>query len=126
MSKTWTTSGIDLHLALPPRGPRRQALETALRGAIREGRLAAGTRLPSTRALALDLGIARGTVVEAYAQLRAEGYLRAARGAGTWVAALGLDRPAAPARAVHAPRRPRFDFHPGQPDLSAFPRTGLG
>jgi GntR family transcriptional regulator/MocR family aminotransferase len=82
MSKTWTTSGPDLHLALPARVPRREALETALRAAIREGRLAAGSRLPSTRALALDLGLARGTVVEAYAQLRAEGYLGAKRGPG--------------------------------------------
>jgi GntR family transcriptional regulator / MocR family aminotransferase len=123
MSKTWTTSGPDLLLALAPRGPRREALETALRSAIREGRLAAGSRLPSTRALALDLGIARGTVVEAYAQLGAEGYLGARRGAGTWVAKLPLDRPASGAQAAPAARRPRFDFHPGQPDLSAFPRA---
>lgn len=123
MSKTWTTSGPDLHLALPARVPRREALETALRAAIREGRLAAGSRLPSTRALALDLGLARGTVVEAYAQLRAEGYLGAKRGAGTWVAALALAAPTAGARAAPALPRPRFDFHPGQPDLSAFPRA---
>jgi GntR family transcriptional regulator / MocR family aminotransferase len=123
MSKTWTTSGPDLLLALAPRGPRREALETALRSAIREGRLAAGSRLPSTRALALDLGIARGTVVEAYAQLGAEGYLGARRGAGTWVAELSLDRPASGAQAAPVARPPRFDFHPGQPDLSAFPRA---
>jgi GntR family transcriptional regulator/MocR family aminotransferase len=108
---------------LPPRGPRRQALEAALRSAIREGRLTAGTRLPSTRALAVDLGIARGTVVEAYAQLGAEGYLGAKRGAGTWVAALRVDLPVPAANAAPALRRPRFDFHPGQPDLSAFPRA---
>jgi GntR family transcriptional regulator/MocR family aminotransferase len=123
MRKSWTTSGTALHLALPPAGPRRDALEIALRAAIRDGRLAAGSRLPSTRALAVDLGIARGTVVEAYAQLIAEGYLDARRGAGTWVAALGLAGvPAAP-RARPAARPPRFDYHPGQPDLSAFPRA---
>jgi GntR family transcriptional regulator / MocR family aminotransferase len=123
MSKTWTTSGPDLLLALAPRGPRREALETALRSAIREGRLAPGSRLPSTRALALDLGIARGTVVEAYAQLVAEGYLGARRGAGTWVAKLPLNHPASGVQAAPPARRPRFDFHPGQPDLSAFPRA---
>jgi GntR family transcriptional regulator/MocR family aminotransferase len=123
MSKTWTTSGPDLLLSLAPRGPRREALETALRSAIRDGRLAPGSRLPSSRALALDLGIARGTVVEAFAQLGAEGYLGARRGAGTWVAKLPLDRPPSGAQAEPVARPARFDFHPGQPDLSAFPRA---
>ena len=86
MTQDWTTSGPDLHLALAASGTRHAALEDALRAAIREGRLAAGTRLPSTRALAGDLGLSRGTVVEAFAQLAAEGYLDARHGAGTWVA----------------------------------------
>src|SRR6478609_6193832 len=90
MTRDWTTSGPDLHLALAGAGSRHAALEDALRAAIREGRLAAGTRLPSTRALAGDLGLARGTVVEAFAQLVAEGYLDARHGAGTWVADLSL------------------------------------
>ena len=75
MRQYWTTSGPDLHLALAGAGARHAALEDALRAAIRDGRLAAGTRLPSTRALAGDLGLSRGTVVEAFAQLTAEGYL---------------------------------------------------
>lgn len=116
MQDSWTTS-------VAQHGPRRDALETALRSAIRDGRLAPGSRLPSTRALALDLGIARGTVVEAYAQLRAEGYLGARRGAGTWVADLGLSIAPSVPRARPAAPSPRFDFHPGQPDLSAFPRA---
>ena len=63
-------SGVDLHLDLP-RGPggTGRALERALREAIRDGRLPAGTRLPGTRSLAADLGLARGTLVQAYAQL---------------------------------------------------------
>src|SRR6266545_3169729 len=89
MRSSWTTSAATLELAFEPNGPRRAALETALRAAIRENRLVAGTRLPSTRALAADLGLARGTVVEAYAQLRAEGYLESRHGAGTWVAGIG-------------------------------------
>ncbi|MFD3997683.1 PLP-dependent aminotransferase family protein [Streptomyces sp. NPDC058548] len=68
-----------------PARRRGRALQEALREAVRSGRLAAGTRLPSTRALAADLGVSRGLVTEAYEQLTAEGYLRSDRGAGTWV-----------------------------------------
>ena len=78
--------GRSCTVALSASGTRHAALEDALRAAIRDGRLAAGTRLPSTRALAGDLGLSRGTVVEAFAQLAAEGYLDARHGAGTWVA----------------------------------------
>jgi GntR family transcriptional regulator/MocR family aminotransferase len=55
--------------------PLREQLEVTLREAIRTGRLAANLRLPSSRTLAADLGISRGVVTEAYAQLAAEGYL---------------------------------------------------
>ncbi|MEF9881552.1 MocR-like pyridoxine biosynthesis transcription factor PdxR [Streptomyces sp. P9-A4] len=68
-----------------PARRRGRALQEALREAVRSGRLAAGTRLPSTRELAADLGVSRGLVTEAYEQLTAEGYLRSGRGAGTWV-----------------------------------------
>jgi GntR family transcriptional regulator/MocR family aminotransferase len=107
---------------LPDGVPRRRALEQSLRSAIRDGRLPAGARLPSTRALALDLGLARGTVVECYAQLEAEGYLESRRGAGTWIAEVPIGRPdIAPPAA--APPPPRFSFHPGLPDLTAFPHA---
>src|SRR5580693_2616907 len=92
MAKTWATSGLDLHLDLgsAPGGRRghqvRARLEAALRDAARTARLAPGTRLPSSRALAADLGLARNTVAEAYAQLVAEGWLTARRGSGTTVA----------------------------------------
>ena len=105
MKRDWTTSGPDLHLALAAAGTRRAALENALRAAIRDGRLTAGTRLPSTRALAGDLGLSRGTVVEAFAQLTAEGYLDARHGAGTWVADLSL--PGTQRRRWSARREPR-------------------
>ncbi len=122
MQFSWTTSADTLQLALRTGGPRRAALEEALRSAIRDQRLVAGTRLPSTRALAADLGVARGTVVDAYAQLVAEGYLNARHGAGTWVADVALVEPAAPT-AEPTPRPVRFDFNPGLPDLTAFPRA---
>ena len=61
MSDSWAISGLDLHLDLA--GPRvRASLESALREAVRSGRLVPGTRLPASRALATDLGIARNTV----------------------------------------------------------------
>ncbi len=86
MPETWAKpTGIDLHLDLS--GTRvRAGLETALRDAVRSGRLSPGLRLPSSRALAADLGIARNTVAEVYSQLVAEGWLTAASGSGTSVA----------------------------------------
>ncbi|MET8677790.1 PLP-dependent aminotransferase family protein [Streptomyces sp. NPDC004647] len=58
----------------------------ALRDAVRTGRLAPGVRLPSSRALASDLGLARNTVADAYGELVAEGWLTARQGSGTRVA----------------------------------------
>ncbi len=68
------------------RGRRGRVLEAELRAAIRAGRLPPATRLPATRDLAGQLGLARGTVTAAYAQLIAEGYLVARHGSGTRVA----------------------------------------
>jgi GntR family transcriptional regulator / MocR family aminotransferase len=85
VAETWAISGVDLHLDLA--GTRvRAGLESALRDAVSTGRLRPGVRLPSSRALAADLGIARNTVAEAYSQLVAEGWLTAVQGSGTRVA----------------------------------------
>ena len=74
-------------------------LEGQLRSAVRNGRLKPGTTLPSTRALAAQLGVSRGLVVGAYAQLGAEGYLLLRRGASPRVARVAaLPEPAAAAR----------------------------
>jgi GntR family transcriptional regulator/MocR family aminotransferase len=104
----------------PAAPPLHVQLEGELRGAIRAGRLAAGSRLPSSRALAVELGVSRGVVVEAYAQLGAEGYLRARQGAAPTVAAVPAPGTATPATAPAV--SPRYDLRPGGPDLSAFPR----
>ncbi|MBO8202517.1 PLP-dependent aminotransferase family protein [Streptomyces smyrnaeus] len=103
-------SGSDLHLDLAPSSgpgaPRpRAALLAALRDAVRTGRLAPGTRLPSSRTLAADLGLARNTVAGAYGELVAEGWLTARQGSGTRVA----DRaePAAPSRPAQPSRTER-------------------
>jgi len=113
-----------LPAASAPARARGRTLRAALREAVRTGRLAPGTRLPSSRELAADLGVSRGLVTEAYVQLTAEGYLRSDRGAGTWVG--GAVRAASPRARDLAPRPAgaRADFLPGTPDLSLFPRAG--
>jgi len=67
--------------------PLYRQLEDQLRDAIWTGRLLPGERLPSTRSLAQDLGVARNTAINAYNQLILEGYLVTAKGSGTRVAA---------------------------------------
>ena len=62
--------------------PVSRQLAAALRAAIAEGQLGAGARLPSTRGLAAEIGLARSTVVAVFEQLAAEGYLLAQPGSG--------------------------------------------
>jgi len=95
-------------------------LERSLRDAVREGRLRAGSALPSTRVLARELRVSRGLVVEAYEQLAAEGYVSSRPGGKTRVARRPI-RVAAP-RSAAAAQTFEFDFQPGRPDLEAFPR----
>jgi GntR family transcriptional regulator/MocR family aminotransferase len=121
MPGSWAIGDVDLHLDVD--GARvRGALERTLRDALRSGRLAPGTRLPSSRALARDLGLARNTVAAAYAQLVAEGWLEGRQGAGTRVALHPSAAPPAPS-APPPPRPPQFDLRPGVPDLTSFPRN---
>ncbi|HET7555784.1 MAG TPA: PLP-dependent aminotransferase family protein [Gaiellaceae bacterium] len=118
---TTSSKAPELLLGLDRGSGRLSAqLERELREAVRSGRLKAGTRLPSTRALAGELGISRGLVVAAYAQLGAEGYLRLRRNAPPLVA-----------DAIGAPERPRtlaadpywrYNLRPDLPDFAAFPR----
>ncbi|MEX0303514.1 MAG: PLP-dependent aminotransferase family protein [Leisingera sp.] len=103
--------------------PLYQQIVTALRRQISEGSLAIGTRLPSSRALAQDLGVARSTVVTAYDQLVAEGFADARRGAGIFVCDVAPIRPPeTPARplAAAAPPAPGL-LLPGAPDPEVFP-----
>jgi GntR family transcriptional regulator/MocR family aminotransferase len=131
VASDWSTSersstSVDLHLQIDdPSGGRRTALAGALRDAIRSGQLRPGERLPSTRALAADLALARGTVTEAYSELIAEGWLIARQGSGTAVAARQeATNQRAPRRSSgRASEAPRHDLRPGSPDLSAFPRA---
>ncbi|MFI7641798.1 PLP-dependent aminotransferase family protein [Nonomuraea sp. NPDC049400] len=120
MRKSWAGSGVDLHLEVSAAGGRRRGLEEALRQAVRDGRLPRGTRLPSTRVLAAELGLSRGTVSAAYDQLVAEGYLITRPGSATEVAGVTPSAATLPRSSGPSPA-PLHDLRPGQPDVSAFP-----
>ncbi len=107
--------------------PNGKQLEHQIREAILTGRMKAGDKLPPTRALAKDMQIARNTVIQAYDQLLAEGYLNAKEGSGTYVANIGkLPKP----KWMHyVPKmnQPKnkdvISFDAGNPDIHSFPRA---
>lgn len=83
-----TRAAVVTALVLDPtsRAPLHRQVYEALRDAILDGRMRPSSKLPSTRALALHLNVARNTVMGAYEQLLSEGYLRGRLGSGTYVA----------------------------------------
>ncbi|HEX8674701.1 MAG TPA: PLP-dependent aminotransferase family protein [Longimicrobium sp.] len=125
------------------RDPLHRQLYNAIRTAIVSGRLPAGSRLPSTRALATETGVSRVTVSAAFDQLRAEGYVEARTGSGTFVreglpddalhtrrSSLRRTSPAPPSTAPHVPTAPAkrpegptgtSAFRIGLPALDLFP-----
>lgn len=114
------------HLNLSIDGDARETLSAqlrnALRGRITDGTLRPGTRVPSTRQLATDLGVSRTVVVEAYEQLCAEGYLTSQRGSGTSVADSARAGVASALTADEAPAPEVWDLRAGGTDVSTFPR----
>ena len=126
MSVEWSGWGPQLLIEVD-RGratPLRTQVETQLRDAICTGRLGAGERLPSSRALAAYLGISRGLIQECYAQLQAEGYLTSHAGSATRVARTATGPRPAPQDppAPPPPARLLADFQSGVPDLGQAPR----
>ncbi|HTE47733.1 MAG TPA: PLP-dependent aminotransferase family protein [Gemmatimonadaceae bacterium] len=99
-------------------------IEEQFRLAIRAGTLRRGTRIPSTRDLARQLGVSRPIVMDAYAQLAAEGYLTLSHGSRPRVSASVAGGKIPAAQPADVKRPPRFDFMPAVPDLSSFPRAG--
>jgi GntR family transcriptional regulator/MocR family aminotransferase len=98
-----------------------EQLESGLREAIRHGRLRVGTALPPSRVLALELGVARSVVVEAYGQLVAEGFLEARQGSGTRVRAAEAE-PRSPDRPRERQAAGGAQLLAGLPDPASFPR----
>lgn len=101
-------------------------IESSIRAKIRSGVLPPGAALPPTRALATELDVSRGVVVEAYEQLKAEGYLTSRKGGYTRVAPAATGSAPAPPRqrpASPRPSHPVVDFGYGRGNLQAFPRT---
>jgi GntR family transcriptional regulator/MocR family aminotransferase len=123
MAISGTTSGPELLVELDRAAaePLGRQLANGLRDAIRTGRLAPQSRLPSTRVLAADLGVSRRLVVDAYSQLAAEGFLLSAHGSGTRVATVDTTSTPRP-DAAEAAKPFDIDFAPGSPDLGSFPR----
>jgi GntR family transcriptional regulator/MocR family aminotransferase len=129
--------------------PMNKRLYQGIREAILDGAIAADSRLPATRDLAAELGIARNTVVHVYSQLLAEGYTRSRQGNGTFVNASVPDSylasgrrrrqpPPAQPRPALSPRGAAIvdgasaspyqwgAFMPGVPDLTEFPHKKFG
>ena len=114
------TGGRDVLLELDlRRGQLRRNLRCAIREAIQDGRLATGTRLPSSRRLATDLRVSRGVVADTYDQLTAEGYLETQPRQAPLVAGVGAAPPL-----PDEPARPTWDvdFIATTPDVELFPR----
>src|SRR5919108_800084 len=120
-----TSQPIDLLLSVSRDGRRTLGaqIEDQLRCAIRDGALKAGARVPSTRDLARQLDLSRRVVVDAYAQLAAEGYLVLRQGARPKVSEAALPRGAGASGPIASPPVPRFDLRPRAPDVSSFPRA---
>ncbi len=132
MSVTWSGEGPTLLLALDRAHgtPLGHQLQDQLRAAVRDGRLRAGERLPSSRRLCAELQVSRGMVVACYEQLIAEGYLVGSAGSGTRVAAGVSERtgrsPTArttlrSATSTITRHRIDVDFEYGVPDLRSAP-----
>jgi GntR family transcriptional regulator / MocR family aminotransferase len=145
MAKRTTTPALML-IPREPGTPAHRWLATALRAEILDGRLRPGARLPATRDLAGQYGLSRGTIVNAFEQLKAEGYLEGTVGSGTYVNRVLPDelfqvaRQAGSSRPAQAPKRrdlsafgerarpvPPYSFNPprafraNQPALDLFP-----
>ncbi|MEZ5250475.1 MAG: PLP-dependent aminotransferase family protein [Ilumatobacteraceae bacterium] len=139
-----------MDLFVDPTRPRAlsRSLYDQIRAAIGSGRLLPGERLPSSRRLADDLGVARQTIATVYGRLAAEGHVVGRGAAGTFVAD-EIDVETAGAEGRRSPRgrgapptvleprvglpaplvaseTPRFDLRSGSPDLALFPHVRRG
>lgn len=119
-------TSLPLILDRTDRLPLHLQLAEQLRAAIRDGRLAAGHRLPSTRDLAKDLSVSRSVAQAAYDQLHAEGWIEGRTGAGTFVTDVAPLQPAVRRRAPAQPdpAEPLLTLRPGIPYIGPTPDPG--
>jgi GntR family transcriptional regulator / MocR family aminotransferase len=124
-----TSTAVDeaswITLTPAPGETLRAALARTLRNAIHEGALRGGTQLPSSRALAAQLGVSRGVASDAYEQLEAQGFLIVRPRCAPVVASVRAIRRAQPA-SPPVMRPPRLDLTPTTPDVMLFPRRQWG
>lgn len=129
-----SASTVDLGIDRGDIEPIQQQIARQIRELVLGGRLKPKAKLPSSRALAEQLGVARATVVEAFEQLAGEGYIETRMGSGTTVAAElpesllaaghKTTRPPSPARRhVREAARP---FRSGLVDWESFPHDEWG
>ncbi|WP_137295083.1 PLP-dependent aminotransferase family protein [Nocardioides dongxiaopingii] len=104
--------------------PLHRQLSARVRDLVADGVLPRGARLPSSRALAADLGVSRSVTEQAYDQLLAEGWLETRRGSGTYVATAGHATAAAPPRRSAPAAPPLVRLDAGTPWID--PRHGAG
>ena len=121
MSSSWLAFQIDRSA----KQPVFQQICDGLRHRIQRGDLSLGTRLPPTRSFAQELGVSRSTVVTAYEQLVAEGYIQGRQGAGYEIAIEDTpemrDVPDPVALDSLPPEDPPYGFLSGNPDMRLFP-----
>lgn len=143
MSKRANATVMEIDINFSGDAPLHRQLYTAIKRAILEGRLRPGVRLPSTRIVAQDIGVSRTTVLNAFDQLSAEGYLESKVGSGTRVPLYVPGDLAKQAQRTQLPssHKPRLShranlppdadlsflrtsprpLRPGQPEVSSFP-----
>jgi GntR family transcriptional regulator/MocR family aminotransferase len=111
MSSVQLSDWLQVRLERGSSEPVYRQLHNLLLQAVLQGRIAAGTKLPSTRLLAQELGVARNTVIAVYEHLGAQGCLKSEHGSGTYVADLAIDHMERPSRASAARRSARGTNH---------------
>ncbi len=131
MDRPVSTWALNLELAPPGGPPVFLQIARALSDAVRIGRLRPGQRLPGSRRMAEALGVHRNTVLAAYAELAAEGWIDAAHGRGTFVSTAIPDerpRPAATGarRRTATPRRASFPLPAAAPPVEPRPTHAAG
>ena len=129
-----TTATLDLGIERDDAEPFQSQIARQVRQLVLSGRLKPGAKLPSSRALSEQLGVARATVVDAYEQLLGEGYLETRLGSGTTVAAelpetllaTGQGKAGHGATAPRQKREPARPFRAGLVDWEHFPHDDWG